>query len=712
MKGALFMREIGMTLRNSLFAALAVCAATSSAAPKLNLSIPTVRKNAIIPGQILVKLKVGQVDALMRDQEMKYNIGSGLLGSGSFLSRIGQSGWTLWSVPSDTDTKALSETISENVSGVLAEPVYRIYPMLSVPNDPDFNFFESDPNLILVIGEEDPIPFRRCWNLEDTDAFAGWSNWPNQWYTQANKPRTAPTIAVIDTGCDLSHPDFINAGGNTSNSALGGQIDWARCAQFHFGEIDPFGDPNDAHGHGTHVSGLALASGNNGGFNGQGMIGIGYNSRGMILRVFDDQGTGSDADAASAIYYAADSGAEIINLSIGTEAFSQAFQDACTYAFQKGCLIIAAGNEDGNGGGDLGPIYPAACSGVIGVTANGPGLLPATSTYAGFGYYADIAAPGGDLTFDGNQYNVQFVWSTAMRSPGSLYNNPNLYPPYTLNYAYLAGTSMACPQVSGAASLFYGKQNIRQGSWNNIRALRALESSAYSVFGAPYGSWEPYQGYGCLDVASLMQGVITRNAQVGSVEGIVYINSIATSNVPIRAKKGTVTITTNTRLDGTYRFDSLAPGVWTLTMPAAGAGLQPTIRNVLVKLGSDTPATDFWANGTFNFDDTPPVVNQLRVGSTSTTVSGNHWANDLESGVDKMTFKIGTTLGASNVMAETEVYPGSDTTSVDPTSFKFTGLSIVRKQRYFLRAVYRNGAGLTTTKNIMFLGGLSQIGHI
>jgi hypothetical protein len=494
----------------------------------------------------------------------------------------------------------------------------------------------------------------------------------------------------------MSHPDFINAGGTGSDISQGGQIDWSHSKQFRLGEVDPAGTTEDVQGHGTHVAGLAIASGNNGGFAGHGVIGFGYNATGWILRVFDDQGTGTDADAAAAIFYAADNGADIISLSIGTAFYSQLFQDAVTYAFQKGCLVIAAGNESGDGGGNLGPIYPAACSGAIAVTANGPDFQPATATYSGYGAYIDIAAPGGDLVYTSVfDAQIQFIWSTAMRTSGTLNQNPVLFPPYNLNYAYLAGTSMACPMVSGASALYYGYNDLhREDGWANVRTARALEKSAYGVMGAPYGGWEYYQGYGCLDVAAFLLDYDSRSAEVGAIEGILYYNTTPVPLAAVKAKKaGGITYSTTSTEHGTFRFEALPPGVYDVTAAPFGA---VKTKKVLVMAGSDAIGTDFWC-GTFSFDTTPPESAFLEIvgDPTPNSVSVRHWAYDTESGVDSMTFRIGTTVGGNDVKPDTQVFN-------DSTTVEFAGLSMNVGQTYHLRATYVNGAGLSTVVDRAF----------
>lgn len=574
----------------------------------------------IIPGQILVKFSQSKAALLEESALVQQLSGDSLVPNGTFHHRLASTGWTLWTVPDWVDTKALAVQIKENPLVAAAQPVNRIYPMFTDPNDPDYWYDEYDENLVLDFYDEG-AHFRRMWHLDDVNAVAGWTVWPNRWYTAAQKPQNVPLIAVIDTGCDMGHPDFRNAGGNGTDISQGGQLDHAMSKQFRFAEIDPNGNPEDRHGHGTHVMGIAVGAGNSGAFdqfNYNGILGIGFNSKAMMLRVFDNQGVGTDADAAAAIFYAADVGADIINLSIGTENFSQLFQDAVTYAFQKGSLVIAAGNEDGSGGGDLGPIYPAACSGAMGVSANGPGRIPATGTYSGFGPYVDIAAPGGDVWFAGDlsAYYIQFIWSTAMRTPGTLYQlsiDGVLFPPYFTKYAYLAGTSQATPMVAGAAGLYYHKFGMdQQDGWANVKAYRAIERSALSVMGAPNGGWEPYQGYGSLALNTLNNNGAGRSTTVGAIEGIVYYNATPIANVQVRARRNNTTYSTTTRADGGYRFDQMPPGTYLMETAPFGAYKS---KNQVVRAGSDATNTDFWA-GTFWWDDTPPVLAKFIVPKT------------------------------------------------------------------------------------------------
>jgi hypothetical protein len=708
-------------LRNPLSKLIAalVCAAAASAAVAQNpkgaasrvtperaaklaamakLRIPTGPMNGIVADRIKVKFSKSQAAYYAMTRPQSVTIMAGVEGSAqnlaqlSFINRIGPSGWTEWRIPAGTDPKALAKVLKTQPGVIAAEPVFKIYPLLPTPNDADWAVQETDPNLILdLTGENGDLSFRRLWHLDDNNAFAGWQSGPNTWYTAATKPRNAPLIAVIDTGIDDTHRDFINSGGTGQDVTQGGQFFLNLSTQFTLGAANPAGSIHDTNGHGTHVAGLALAAGNNGAYQGGGVIGIGYCANGMILRVFDNSGNGTDDDAAAAMYYAADNHADIISLSLGDTSYSQAFQDATTYCTQSGSLVVAAGNENGNGGGALGPIYPAACSGALAVTAAGPEYSVAVD-YAGSGNYVDIAAPGGEVIQNTDYIIIQYVYSTACGYEcdlTDLSNEGQLYPPYNPYYTYLAGTSMATPQVSGAAAVYYASHGIRQrDGYSNIQAYRALEKAANGQDGAPYGSWEPVQGYGNLDVGAAVTDTDARGSQVGAIKGIVYSNSTPISNVQVKAKNvnGGVTYSTTTAADGTYRFASMPGGIYNVTTAPFG---QAKTKQALVKNGSDLPGFDFWC-GTYSGDVTPPTVNKFAItGLTHTTLTLQQWGLDVDTGIDSIVVRIGTTPGGTDIMPDTALLPDGNTST-------FSGLTIPAG-RIFVQATYTNGGGLTTT---------------
>lgn len=657
----------------------------------------------IIAGQILVKYDPDRAAALQAQfsqtgQPVEQNNSYGE----KFVSRIGNSGWTLWTVPLILQTKTLAQHLMQTDPSVIcAQPVHKIYPLtLTHPNDPDYSYIETDPNLIIT-SDGSGGSFQRMWNLQDIDAFNGWSVYPGMWLTATRQPGKRPIVAIIDTGVDSVHPDFINAGGTGTDVSQGGQLMKSASHQFHLGQMDPNGSIDDTNGHGTHVAGICLAAGNNGPFSktaNNGVVGVGYNARAMILRVFDSSGNGSDADAAAAMYWAADHGADIISMSLGTTSFSQLFQDATTYAFQKGCCVFAAGNESSNGGGNLGPIYPAACSGAFAVTAAGPGGIPAQN-YAGTGNYIQVAAPGGEVVTapDFSSVTIQYVWSTAMETQGDLYAQTHATgtpPYYDLNYAYLVGTSMACPHVSGAAALYEGRFALSQTyGFANVMTYRAIALSAQSNLGAPNGTWEPTQGYGELDVHQLVLGANTRSATVGSIDGILYYNGTPVANVAVKAKIGPTTFSTTTAADGTYRFDQLPPGIAGMSAAPFGA---VKLKKAIVRAGSDTPGVDFWC-GTYTADKTPPVIYRLVPygAHTATRLNLYFWAYDTETGVDKVMLKVGTTAGAQDVWPNQEVLTDNGRFSLP--------MNIPLGKTYYVTVTCTNGAGLTSAKTISFV---------
>lgn len=680
---------------------------TGSSFPKL----PILKaENSTIAGLILVKYPqnvASQLSAKFLRIDRRVVVDGTQM---EFVNQIGSTGWVQYKISTLVDPKKLAESLKANDPNVrVVQPVNRVRGLIAEPNDLDFNAEERREDYVLNFSENDAF-FRRCWHLDEVDAMGGWSVWPNQYYTAATKPTNVPTIAVLDSGCDMDHPDFINAGGAGTNTTQGGQIDKARSVKIRNVQVVSGGDPTDGNGHGTHVAGLALAAGNNGGFNDHGTIGTGYACKGMIYNVLDANGSGSDSDVAYAIIHAADNGADIINLSLGGENFSQVLQDAVVYATEKGSVVVCAGNEDGNGGGDLGPIYPAACSGSLGVTANGPDYTHAS--YAGFGYYVDLGAPGGDFKQEGSLggdfvLKLQFNWSTGTTYPNYISINQLAAPPYTMDFTYLPGTSMATPVVAGALGHYFAKNNLRQGNWNNIRAYRAAQRSAYHQ-GAALGGWEPSNGYGAFNFTGLMNDLDERGATIGGVEGIVYVGGTPVPNTQVRANPynpitGVVntsqTYSTTTIAGGMYRFDGMPAGHYRIRTAPFG-----NLKDAFVKVvhGSDRSGVDFYAGAAW-LDSTTPTVVRCNVSNvTSTGITVDHFAYDTETRLFDCTFAVETAAG-SLVVAPRRIFRESNI-----ENFDFNGSSLAPGD-YKLVARYINGEAMVETKEVPFTIGTALV---
>jgi serine protease len=181
---------------------------------------------------------------------------------------------------------------------------------------------------------------------------------------------------------------------------------------------------NDDQGHGTHVAGTIAQSTNNA----LGAAGIAFHARLMPVKVLSAEGWGSTADVADGIRWAAENGAQVINLSLGGPRNSGVLQKAIDFALSRGVVVVAAA---GNTGGRV--QYPGASDGVIGVSAVGPDDKLAKFSSRGDG--VDLAAPGVNV--------VQQTICKKGREKCETFSSYN-------------GTSMASPHVAGAAALMVG----------------------------------------------------------------------------------------------------------------------------------------------------------------------------------------------------------------------------------------------------------------
>jgi subtilisin family serine protease len=256
------------------------------------------------------------------------------------------------------------------------------------------------------------------------------------WDTVTGSPQV--TVAVIDTGIDLNHPDLKdnlwNNGGeiaeNGSDDDQNGFVDDIHGFNF----WDRNGDVKDENNHGSHLAGIVGAIGNNG----IGIAGINWDVRLMSLKFTDAQGNGSSAGAVEAIDYAIQNGADVINASWTLKLEGQAPEEdsllkkAIQKAGEAGILFVtAAGNQFATGEGlniDESPVYPArfALDTLVAVAAlDSNGELASYSNYGP--QSVDLAAPGAGIL------------STLKEG----------------DYGAMTGTSIATAFVSGAAALLF-----------------------------------------------------------------------------------------------------------------------------------------------------------------------------------------------------------------------------------------------------------------
>ena len=238
---------------------------------------------------------------------------------------------------------------------------------------------------------------------------------------------------------------------------------------------------NDDNGHGTHVTGTIAQTTNNG----IGTAGISYKAKIMPVKVLNKKGSGTYADIAEGIIWAADHNAKIINLSLGGKYPSETLRQALAYARGKAVFITAASGNDGSGTVS----YPAAYNDyvvAVGATRYDKNL----ASYSNKGTALDLVAPGGDTKVDqdGNGYGDGILQQTFPQGR-----------PTSFGYYFFQGTSMASPHVAAAAALL-----VEKGITDPTQIQQILQNSADDLGTA--GRDNSY-GYGLVNPLKALQSV-------------------------------------------------------------------------------------------------------------------------------------------------------------------------------------------------------------
>lgn len=330
---------------------------------------------------------------------------------------------------------------------------------------------EPDPSLPLQWALHNPGPPEVECDGSDCAIPDSDIDWPQAVMWLEGVEFSPATVAIIDTGIDLGHPDLVDR----------------LVPGWDFIHDDP--GPDDEFGHGTHVAGIAAAST----FNGLGVGGVAYPEtvRIMPLKVCDASGNCPDSAIAGAILWAADHGADVANMSLGHGSYSDLLQEVVETAWDMGVVLVAAAGNDAMGRVD----YPAALEHVVAV--GNRNWWDQRSRYSNWGAALDLVAPGGDMS--------------RPHDPGGIFSTTPNYPvtmgqggwSLSEGYDFISGTSMASPHVAGLATLLRAVDPSR----SNQEIVEIMQDTADDL---DTPGWDLYSGYGRINVCRAVGGTCGR----------------------------------------------------------------------------------------------------------------------------------------------------------------------------------------------------------
>ncbi len=503
----------------------------------------------IVPGKILVKYKKGTPQAKMQSQAAAFSAKS--------TKRYERAGIASLEVSEDSDVFQLIRQLEQDPNVEYAEPVY-IYKADGVGAASP----SSIDTVVQSVYANDPY-IDKQWGLDAIRIQDAWNK-------VSSEKREDVTIAILDTGVKLDHADL-------KESIVSG-----------INVLDKNSAPEDDHGHGTHVAGIAAAIANNG----KGIAGVAGGAKIMPVKVLSAKGEGDTEGLIEAIYWAADNGADIINLSLSRPKYlidnkgnyvkdengnfidtaSKLEYEAIQYAVDKGVVVVgAAGNESNHyGHGDprslddpkwnlpliTSPVgYPASYDNVIAVGAVNNNAEHDIADFSNIGPELDVVAPG------------VHIWSTF--NDGA--------------YKELMGTSQAVPMVSGLAALLLAADGSLRAEPGDTawKVQRILEESAIDQ-GAPGN--DKYYGAGLIDGTNAFT---MPRLRIDRLSGNAN-QSVVSLDVSVTDYEGTVVDSVYDSAPlSVYRFDTakkewqeiksvtvnIAGGRGTATIPLNDAGL-------------------------------------------------------------------------------------------------------------------------------------------
>lgn len=413
------------------------------------------------------------------------------------------------------------------------------------------------------------VQYPTQWSLQNTGQMTGENGSPGKAgadikFVQmekflSGKKYVDTTIAVVDTGLNYDLDDFA------------GKVLTSKDYDFVNKDSDAFDDGD----HGTHVAGIiGAASGNK-----LSMAGINQHTKILPVKVLNAEGSGSWEDVALGIRYAADKGAKVINLSLGSKEASAVVEDALRYAFNKGVTIVAAAGNDG----ETKLSYPARSEFVISVGSTNN--IDELSSFSNKGEGLDLVAPGDRIP--------------------SFYDDGEIY--------YASGTSMAAPHVAAVAGLLYSiKPSIK---FNEV--LEALQESSVDLGDSGY---DTATGWGRLDAYQAVKYVSSQKKVAPSIPTVDPVSDKTTYVTGKTEANATVYVKAGTKQLGYGK--ATATGNFKVKIPAQKVG-------VVLSVTAKDVAGNVSKAATMKVEDkTPPAVPQVKVVSDKDTyVTGKAEAN-------------------------------------------------------------------------------------